>query len=131
MGSRAIIEEIGGKESYYVSEGDIFADEIKVVDIDGQVVKLDRSGENMELRLGDGTWATLAGGALVQKRNGILARMKGQEVVSAPGRSRHLPERCKENTPSQFRNFKEIPNFNSGAAEAMEPGRASDLRCIR
>jgi hypothetical protein len=54
-GSRAIIEERGGRRSYYVSEGDTFADEVEVEDIDEQMVKLDRSGEKMELKLGEGT----------------------------------------------------------------------------
>jgi hypothetical protein len=53
--SKAIIEERGGSESYYVSEGDTFADEIEVVDIDEQIVKLDRSGKEEELKLGEGT----------------------------------------------------------------------------
>jgi hypothetical protein len=53
--SKAIIEERGGGKSYYVSEGDTFADEIKVEEIDREVVKLDRSGDKEELRLGVGT----------------------------------------------------------------------------
>ena len=53
--SKAIIEERSGSESYYVSEGDTFADEIEVVDIDEQIVKLDRSGKEEELKLGEGT----------------------------------------------------------------------------
>jgi hypothetical protein len=52
---KAIIEERGGGKSYYVSEGDTFADEIKVEEIDEEVVKLDRSGDKEELRLGEGT----------------------------------------------------------------------------
>lgn len=77
MSDRAIIEEIGGGESYYVSEGDTFADGIKVVDIDEQVVKLDRSGEYMELRLGEGT-----GG----ERRGDRRSRPGGEREQRPGR---------------------------------------------
>lgn len=53
--TKAIIEKRGGEESYYVSEGDTFADEIEVLDIEDQVVKLDRSGAEETLRLGEGT----------------------------------------------------------------------------
>jgi hypothetical protein len=77
MSDRAIIEEIGGGESYYVSEGDTFADGIKVVDIDEQVVKLDRSGEYIELRLGEGT-----GGG----RRGDRRSRPGGEREQRPGR---------------------------------------------
>jgi hypothetical protein len=52
---KAIIEERGGGKSYYVSEGDTFADDIKIEEIDEEVVKLNRSGEKEELRLGEGT----------------------------------------------------------------------------
>jgi hypothetical protein len=60
--SKAIIEQRGGGRSYYVSEGDTFADEIEVVDIDAQVVTLDRSGEEEKLRLGEGTQGGPGGG---------------------------------------------------------------------
>lgn len=53
--NKAIIEERGGGKSYYVSEGDTFADDIKVEEIAEEVVKLDRSGDREELRLGEGT----------------------------------------------------------------------------
>ena len=52
---KAIIEKKGGQESYYVSEGETFADEVEVVDIGEDLVKLDRSGEEMNLKLGEGT----------------------------------------------------------------------------
>ncbi len=52
---KAIIEERGGGKSYYVSEGDTFADDIKVEEIAEEVVRLDRSGDREELRLGEGT----------------------------------------------------------------------------
>ena len=52
--SRAIIERKGGGESYYVVKGDTFAGEIKVVDIENTAVKLDNSGKEIELSLGEG-----------------------------------------------------------------------------
>jgi hypothetical protein len=54
---RAIIEKLGGN-SYYISEGDTFAGGIEAVDVDEQKVKLDRSGEEIELKLGEGTSST-------------------------------------------------------------------------
>ena len=60
--SKAIIEETGGGKSFYVSEGDTFADNIEVVDIEEQLVKLDRSGEEEEIRLGAGTSSGRRGG---------------------------------------------------------------------
>jgi hypothetical protein len=70
---KAIIEERGGGKSYYVSEGDTFADEIKVDEIAEEVVKLDRSGEKEEIRLGEGT----GGGG---RRGG-----RGRRPSGAPG----------------------------------------------
>ena len=54
---RAIIEKLGGN-SYYISEGDTFAGGIEAVDVDEQTVTLDRSGEEIELKLGEGTSGT-------------------------------------------------------------------------
>ena len=53
--SRAIIERMGGGESYYVAEGDTFAGGVQVVDIEDDAVKLDNSGEEISLSLGEGT----------------------------------------------------------------------------
>jgi len=52
---KAIIEEIGSRKGYYVSEGDRFAENVEVVEISEMSVKLNRSGEQMSLRLGEGT----------------------------------------------------------------------------
>jgi len=59
--SKAIIEQQGG-ESYYLSEGDTFADEMEVIDIEDTSVKLDKSGEEMTLTLGEGTGGGRGGG---------------------------------------------------------------------
>jgi hypothetical protein len=67
---RAIIEEMGGGRSFYVAKGETFADEIEVVDIGEQVVKLDRSGEEEELRLGEGTSSGRRGGGKSSRRGG-------------------------------------------------------------
>ncbi len=75
--NKAIIEERGGGKSYYVSEGDTFADDIKVEEIAEEVVKLDRSGDREELRLGEGT----SGGG---RRGGGGGRRPG----AAPGGER-------------------------------------------
>lgn len=53
--NKAIIERQGGGESYYVHEGGTFAGEIEVLDIEDKSVKLDKSGEEMILTLGEGT----------------------------------------------------------------------------
>jgi hypothetical protein len=52
---KAIIEQVGSNKSFYVSEGDMVAGEAKVTDIEANQVKLDRSGEQMTLNLGEGT----------------------------------------------------------------------------
>ena len=52
---KAIIEQVGTNKSFYVSEGDMVAGEAKVTDIEENQVKLDRSGEQMTLNLGEGT----------------------------------------------------------------------------
>ena len=75
--NKAIIEERGGGKSYYVSEGDTFADDIKVEEIAEEVVRLDRSGDREELRLGEGT----SGGG---RRGGGEGRRPG----GAPGGER-------------------------------------------
>ncbi len=59
---KAIIVEKGGNKSYYVHEGDTFANEIAVEEIKMDVVTLDREGEPMELRLGEGTSGGSRGG---------------------------------------------------------------------
>ena len=76
---KAIIEEMGGGRSFYVAEGETFADEIEVVDIGEQVVKLDRSGEEEELRLGEGT----SGG---RRSGGGRSSRRGGRTSSAGGR---------------------------------------------
>ncbi|MFC1712083.1 hypothetical protein ACFL6S_00375 [Candidatus Poribacteria bacterium] len=51
---KAIIEQQGGGSSYYLSQGDTFAGGIELVDIEDDKVKLDNSGEEMTLNLGEG-----------------------------------------------------------------------------
>jgi hypothetical protein len=53
--SKAIIEQAGGQNSFYVSTGDTFADGAKVTEINEWETKLDRSGEQMTLKLGEGS----------------------------------------------------------------------------
>ena len=53
--SKAIIEQAGGQNSFYVSTGDTFADGAKVTEINEWETKVDRSGEQMTLKLGEGT----------------------------------------------------------------------------
>lgn len=84
--SKAIIEKRGGAESYYVSEGDTFADEIEVLDIDEEIVKLNRSGEEEDLRLGEGTEAARRGGRRGSGRSGA------PEGERRPEREREEPE---------------------------------------
>lgn len=52
---KAIIEQTGTNNSYYVSEGDNLVGEEKVTDIEESMVKVNRSGEEMTLQLGVGT----------------------------------------------------------------------------
>jgi len=53
--SKAIIEQAGGQNSFYVSTGDTFADGAKVTEINEWETKVNRSGEQMTLKLGEGT----------------------------------------------------------------------------
>jgi len=53
--SKAIIEQAGGQNSFYVSTGDTLSDGAKVTEINEWETKLDRSGEQMTLKLGEGT----------------------------------------------------------------------------
>lgn len=59
---KAIIVEKGSNKSYYVYEGDTFANEIAVEEIKMDVVTLDREGESIELKLGEGTSGGSRGG---------------------------------------------------------------------
>jgi hypothetical protein len=83
--NKAIIEEIGGRESYYVSEGDIFADEVKVVDIDEQRVRLDAKGEEMELRLGEGTSSNRRRGQRSKKDSGAEGEQRPRKDEGPDG----------------------------------------------
>jgi len=67
--NKAIIEEKGGNKSYYVYEGDTFANEIAVETIDEDLVTLDREGEPIELRLGEGTSSGSRGGGRSSRRS--------------------------------------------------------------
>lgn len=67
---KAIIVEKGGNKSYYVYEGDTFANEIAVEEIKMDVVTLAREGEPMELRLGEGTSSGSRGGGRSGGRSG-------------------------------------------------------------
>ncbi len=60
--NKAIIEQQGGGASYYVYEGDTFADEMEVIDIEDKLVKLNKSGEEMTLTLGEGSGGSGGGG---------------------------------------------------------------------
>jgi len=67
---KAIIEERGGNKSYYVYEGDTFANEIAVEEIKMDVAMLDREGESIELKLGEGTSSGSGGGGRSVRRSG-------------------------------------------------------------
>jgi len=67
---KAIIEERGGNKSYYVYEGDTFANEIAVEEIKMDVVTLAREGEPIELRLGEGTSSGSGRGGRSGRRSG-------------------------------------------------------------
>ena len=60
--NRAIIERKGGGESYYLTEGETFAGGLELVDIEDKAVKLDKSGEEITLSLGEGTGGGGGGG---------------------------------------------------------------------
>ena len=81
--SRAIIERKGGGESYYVVKGDTFAGEIKVVDIENTAVKLDNSGKEINLSLGEGSGGGGGGGGRRGRRGG--RRSGGGERPSGSG----------------------------------------------
>jgi hypothetical protein len=68
--SRAIIEQRGGGASYYVVEGDTFAGGIEVTEIEDDAVKLDNSGEEIRLSLGEGTSGGGGGGGRGGGRRG-------------------------------------------------------------
>ncbi|MCM8815439.1 MAG: hypothetical protein NC931_05610 [Candidatus Omnitrophica bacterium] len=51
---KAIIEQIGTNRSFYVSVGETFADDAKVVEISEREAKVERSGEEIKLSLGFG-----------------------------------------------------------------------------
>ena len=78
--NRAIIERKGGGESYYVVEGDTFAGGLEVVDIEDEAVKLDKSGEEITLSLGEGTSGGGGGG-----RRGGRSSGGGEEPPSGGG----------------------------------------------
>jgi len=59
--SKAFIEQAGANKSYYVSPGDTIGD-AKVVEIDEWSAKLERSGEQIALKLGEGTRSGAMGG---------------------------------------------------------------------
>jgi len=53
--NKAIIEQAGGQKSYFVSPGETVEGDTKVTEIDEWQVKMNRSGEQMTLKLGEGT----------------------------------------------------------------------------
>ncbi|MGB9595111.1 MAG: hypothetical protein ACPL7B_02420 [Candidatus Poribacteria bacterium] len=59
--SKAFIEQAGANKSYYVSPGDTVGD-AKVIEIDEWSAKLERSGEQIALKLGEGTRSGAMGG---------------------------------------------------------------------
>lgn len=67
---RAIIEQLGSQRSFYVSKDDTFADNAKVTDIEEWAVKVDRSGEQITLKLGEGTQGGSFGGGGAKMRPG-------------------------------------------------------------
>jgi len=64
--NKAIIEQAGGQKSYFVSSGETVEGDTKVTEIDEWQVKMDRSGEQMTLKLGEGTRS----GAMQGSRSG-------------------------------------------------------------
>lgn len=139
MSDRAIIEEIGGGESYYVSEGDIFADEIKVVDIDEQVVKLDRSGEYIELRLGEGTGGERGGdgrsrpGGERDQRPGRGGKPEGGFRPGGPGdlRSGYAPQPgTMEKHGFKIEGVPENVKVRIGNPEVIKPGQDVRFRVL-
>lgn len=132
MSDKAIIEEIGGGGSYYVSEGDTFADGIKVLDINEQVVKLDRSGEYMELRLGEGTGGDRRGdrrsrpGGEREQRPGRGGRSEGDFHPGGPGalRSGYAPHlETMEKHGFRIEGLPENVKVRIGDPEVIKPGQ--------
>lgn len=64
--NKAIIEQAGGQKSYFVSSGETVEGDTKVTEIDEWQVKMNRSGEQMTLKLGEGTHS----GAIQGSRGG-------------------------------------------------------------
>jgi hypothetical protein len=88
---KAIIEEIGSRKGYYVSEGDKFAGNVEVMEVNEGTVKLNRSGEEMTLRLGEGTnkgaWGGGGGGSRGEKTGGGENRPEGAKMAEGQNRS--------------------------------------------
>jgi len=81
---KAIIEQIGSNTGFYVSEGESFAGEAKVLNIQENAAKVSRSGEELMLKLGIGT----------QGGEGRVPREDGQRGDSrSPGDSRRAQSR--------------------------------------
>jgi hypothetical protein len=53
--NKAIIEQAGGQRSYFLSPGETVEGDTKVTEVDEWQVKMNRSGEQMTLKLGEGT----------------------------------------------------------------------------
>jgi hypothetical protein len=53
--NKAIIEQAGGQKSYFLSPGETVEGDTKVTEVDEWQVKMNRSGEQMTLKLGEGT----------------------------------------------------------------------------
>ena len=101
--NKAIIQELGSNKGYYVSEGDSFAGNVKVLEIDDNLIKLNRSGEEMTLKLGEGT--TGRGGG---------ARGGGGKAAGSQGGDRaevsKTPEKASRSDGSDF-DASQIPPF--------------------
>lgn len=80
--SKAFIEQAGANKSYYVSPGDTVGD-AKVIEIDEWGAKLERSGEQIALKLGEGTRSGAMGGF-----RGEGQRQRGGGEQRAGGESR-------------------------------------------
>ncbi|MDQ1316484.1 MAG: hypothetical protein QG588_131 [Candidatus Poribacteria bacterium] len=74
--SKAIIEQAGGQKSYFLSPGETVEGDTKVTEIDEWQVKMNRSGEQMTLKLGEGTRS----GAMQGFRGGGGEGQRGSSV---------------------------------------------------
>lgn len=108
LDDKAIIQQKGGGQSYYVAEGDTFAGGLEVLEIEDEKVTINKSGEEINLALGEGTSGGgrgRGGGRRGRRNSGGGGRSGGGNNASGGNRSKGGNSGGDDFDPSQIPPF--------------------------